>query len=132
MRSDCTVTARHRDGLRSGFRYAFAGLWWALTTQRNMRIHVALGAAAFVLGLLLRLSTTELAVVALTATLVLAAEMLNTVVEAAVDLASPAYHPLARIAKDVSAGAVLVTSLGAIAVGLLVYLPHLLSLRYMR
>jgi diacylglycerol kinase len=68
---------------------------------------------------------------ALTATVVLAAERLNTVVEA-VDLASPAYHPLARIAKDVSAGAVLVTSLGAIAVRLLVYLPHLLSLRYTR
>jgi diacylglycerol kinase len=123
------VTARHKGGLRSSFRYAFAGLWWALTTQRNMRIHVALGAAAFVLGLLLRLSTMELALVVLTATVVLAAEMLNTVIEAAVDLASPAYHPLARIAKDVSAGAVLVTSLGAIAVGLLVYLPHLLSLR---
>ena len=126
------MTARHRGGLRSSFRYAFAGLWWALTTQRNMRIHVAIGAAAFVLGVLIRLSTTELALVALTATVVLAAEMLNTVVEAAVDLASPAYHPLARIAKDVSAGAVLVTSLGAIAVGLLVYLPHLLSLRSMR
>ena len=123
------MTARHRGGLRSSFRYAFAGLWWALTTQRNMRIHVAIGAAAFALGLLLRLSSTELAVVVLTATVVLAAEMLNTVVEAAVDLASPACHPLARIAKDVSAGAVLTTSLGAIAVGLLVYLPHLLSLR---
>ena len=122
------MTARHRGGLRSSFRYAFAGLWWALTTQRNMRIHVAIGAAAFALGLL-RLSSTELAVVVLTATVVLAAEMLNTVVEAAVDLASPACHPLARIAKDVSAGAVLTTSLGAIAVGLLVYLPHLLSLR---
>ena len=126
------MTARHRGGLRSSFRYAFAGLWWTLTTQRNMRIHVAIGAAAFVLGLLLRLSTTELALVALTTTVVLAAEMFNTVVEAAVDLASPSYHPLARIAKDVSAGAVLVTSLGAIAVGLLVYLPHLLSLRYTR
>jgi diacylglycerol kinase len=123
------VTAPHRGGLRSSFRYAFAGLWWALTTQRNMRVHVALGTAAFVLGLLLRLSTTELALVALTTTVVLAAEMLNTVVEAAVDLASPAYHPLAKVAKDVSAGAVLTTSLGAIAVGLLVYLPHLLSLR---
>ena len=126
------MTARDRGGLRSSFRYAFAGLWWALTTQRNMRIHVAIGAAAFVLGALLRLSTMELALVVLTATVVLAAEMLNTVVEAAVDLASPAYHPLARIAKDVSAGAVLATSLGAIAVGLLLFLPHLLGLRYTR
>ena len=124
------MTERHRAGLRSSFRYAFAGLWWALATQRNMRIHVAIGSAAFVLGLLLRLSTTELALVALTATVVLAAEMLNTVVEAAVDLASPAYHPLAKVAKDVAAGTVLVTSLGAIAVGLLIFLPHLLSLRY--
>jgi diacylglycerol kinase len=126
------VTAHHRGGLRSSFRYAVAGLWWALSTQRNMRIHVAIGAAALVLGVLLRLSTAELALVALTATVVLAAEMLNTVVEAAVDLASPASHPLARIAKDVSAGAVLVTSLGAIAVGLLLFLPHLLGLRYTR
>jgi diacylglycerol kinase len=126
------VTARDRGGLRSSFRYAVAGLWWALTTQRNMRIHVAIGATAAVLGALLRLSTTELALVVLTATVVLAAEMLNTVMEAAVDLASPAYHPLARIAKDVSAGAVLVTSLGAIAVGLLIFLPHLLGLRYTR
>src|SRR5437764_7769183 len=100
-RSHCTVTARHKGGLRSSFRYAFAGLWWALTTQRNMRIHVAIGAAAFVLGVLLRLSTTELALVALTATVVLAAEMLNTVVEAAVDLARPTSHPLAPIAKAV-------------------------------
>lgn len=123
---------RHRGGLVAivaSFRYAFAGVWWTLTSQRNMRIHVALALAAFLLGALLRLSAVEFAVIALTVAVVLAAEMLNTVVEAAVDLASPEFHPLARIAKDVAAGAVLVTAGGAVAVGLFIFLPHLFAHR---
>jgi diacylglycerol kinase len=133
------VPGRHRGGLVSrlvpsslvssslvsSFRYAIAGLWWTVKTQRNMRIHVTIGVAAFILGAILRLSALEFAVIALTATVVMAAEMINTVVEAAVDLASPEYHPLAKIAKDVAAGAVLVTALGAVAVGLFIFLPHL-------
>lgn len=122
------MTPRHRGTLASSFGYAFAGLWWTIKTQRNMRIHCAIGLGVILLGLLLRLSAVELAIVVLAATLVLAAEMLNTVVEAAVDLASPTYHPLAKIAKDVAAGAVLVTALGAAAAGLLVFVPHLWAL----
>ncbi len=121
------MTRRHRGALVSSFRFAFAGLWWTLKTQRNMRIHVAVGVAAFALGAVLRLSAVEFAVIALTAAVVMAAEMINTVVEAAVDLASPEYHPLAKIAKDVAAGAVLVTALGAVAVGLFIFVPHLLG-----
>ena len=67
--------------------------------------------------------------VALTVTLVLVAEMINTVVEAVVDLVSPTYHPLARVAKDVAAGAVLVTAIGSVVVGLFIFLPYLLPLR---
>lgn len=122
------MTPRHRGTLASSFAYAFAGLWWTLKTQRNMRIHCVIGLLVILLGLLLRLSTVELSIIVLAATLVLAAEMLNTVVEAAVDLASPTYHPLARIAKDVAAGAVLVTALGAALAGLLVFVPHLWAL----
>jgi diacylglycerol kinase len=102
-------------------------MWWTLKTQRNMRIHVAIGVAAFALGAVLRLSAVEFAIIALTVAVVMAAEMINTVVEAAVDLASPEYHPLAKIAKDVAAGAVLVTALGAVAVSLFIFLPHLLG-----
>ena len=125
QRTDRVPPGQHRGGLRASFRYAFAGLWWTLRTQRNMRIHLALGIAAGLLGIVVGLSSGEFAVLALTIAVVMAAEMLNTVVEAAIDLASPEYHPLAKIAKDVAAGAVLLTAMGAVAVGLFLFLPHL-------
>jgi len=117
-----------RGTLARSFYYAFAGLWWTIRTQRNMRIHVTLGALALVAALLLRFSTGELALLLIMITVVLVLEMLNTVVEAAVDLASPAYHPLAKTAKDVAAGAVLVSAIGSVLVGLLLFLPHLRQL----
>jgi len=91
-----------------------------------MRIHVTIGASALVAALLLRFSADELALLFVMITVVLVLEMVNTVVEAAVDLASPAYHPLAKVAKDVAAGAVLVSAIGSVLVGLLLFLPRLL------
>jgi diacylglycerol kinase len=90
-----------------------------------MRVHLILGLGAFLLAIALGLDTARDAVLALTVTLVLATEMINTVVEAVVDLVSPTYHPLARVAKDVAAGAVLVTAFGAVLVGLFLFLPAL-------
>jgi len=118
---------RKRGGLVPSFRYAGAGLWWALRTQRNLRIHIGLGTLATLLGLLLGFSTLEFAVLVATMTLVITLELVNTVVEAAVDLASPEYHPLAKVAKDVAAGAVLASAIGAVLIGLLLFLPHLLQ-----
>jgi diacylglycerol kinase len=119
------VTPLHRGGLLSSFRYAFAGIWWVIKTQRNMRVHLVLGVCAVLLAIALGLDTARDAILALTVVVVLAAEMINTVVEAVVDLVSPTYHPLARIAKDVAAGAVLVTAIGALLVGLFIFLPAL-------
>ncbi|MGH2411630.1 MAG: diacylglycerol kinase family protein, partial [Chloroflexota bacterium] len=76
-------------------------------TQRNMRIHVGAAAAVLALAGVLRVARVELAVLLLCILAVLTLEMLNTVVEAVVDLATEEYHPLAKIAKDVAAGAVL-------------------------
>lgn len=112
--------------LPSSFRYAFAGLFYVVRSQRNFRIHLTAGALAAALAVLLALRPLEWAVLVTMITLVLTCEMFNTVVEAAVDLASPGYHPLAKVAKDVAAGAVLVTALGAVVVGLFLFLPHLL------
>ncbi|HZS90692.1 MAG TPA: diacylglycerol kinase family protein [Chloroflexota bacterium] len=123
------MTQPHRGGLISSFRYAFAGIWWAIKTQRNMRVHLVLGICAVLLAIALGLDTAREAILALTVTLVLVAEMINTVVEAVVDLVSPTYHPLARVAKDVAAGAVLVTAIGSVVVGLFIFLPYLLPLR---
>lgn len=112
--------------LGRSFAYAFAGIGYCLRTQRNFRIHILATGAVVVGGGLLGLSGIEWAILALTVTLVLAAEMINTVIEAAVDLASPGYHPLAKVAKDVAAGAVLVTALGAVVIGVCIFVPHLL------
>ncbi len=107
------------------FKNALAGIWYALRTQQNMRIHLTATIAVIVLGLYLELSTIQWAVLALTIGTVLAAEMFNTVAEAAMDAAIPEYHPLVRIAKDVAAGAVLIAAIIAVIVGLLILGPPL-------
>ena len=107
------------------FRFAFAGLWFLLRTQRNARIHVLLGTLACVLGAWLRISRVEWAVIVFTIALVIILEGLNTAVEAAIDLASPQVHPLAKAAKDLAAGMVLVAAIASVAVGLLILGPPL-------
>jgi len=109
----------------AGFGHAFEGLWYALRTQRNMRVHVLIALLAIGLGIILRISTVEFALVFVAITGVFIAEMFNTVIELCVDLASPDYHPLAKIAKDVSAGAVLLSAMLSIVIGLFVFVPHL-------
>ena len=109
------------------FRHAFAGLWHALHTQRNTRIHLTIAAAVVALGVWLGLSFTEWAVLVLTIGFVLVSEMLNTVAESLVDLVSPDYHPQAKIVKDVTAGAVLLGAIISILVGLLVLGPPLVA-----
>ena len=109
----------------AGFGYAFSGLWYALRTQRNARVHVFLAALAILLGIFLRISTVEFALVFIAISSVFVAEMFNTVFELCVDLASPEYNPLAKIAKDVAAGAVLLNAMLSIVIALFVYIPHL-------
>ena len=109
------------------FLFAGQGMWHAVRHQRNMRVHLAAAVAAVVAGLVLKISAVGWACVLLAIGLVLTAEMLNTVVEALVDLYTDEYHPLAKIAKDTAAGAVLISSLAALAVGLAVFLPRLIT-----
>jgi diacylglycerol kinase (ATP) len=115
----------HRSTLLTSFKYAFSGMWHVLRTQRNARVHLSLALVVIVLGLWLGLSRIEWAIIVLTIGLVLAAESFNTVAEAAVDLATAEYHPLAKIAKDVAAGAVLLMAITAVIVGLLILGPPL-------
>lgn len=113
--------------LASSFGYAFAGLGYLIGTQRNAKIHITLGLLAVALGFLLGIDRGEWLALVLTITLVIAAEGVNTAVEAAVDLASPDYHPLAKIAKDVAAGTVLLTAITSLVVGMMIFLPRLLD-----
>ena len=108
------------------FGYAFEGLATLVRTQPNFRIHVVAACAALGLGVLVRLSLPELALLVLTAMLVMVVEALNTCLEMLCDLVSPTYHPLVKKAKDVSAAAVLISALAAVAVAALLFLPRLI------
>lgn len=110
------------------FGYAFAGIGYTLRTQRNMKIHLGLGLVAMLLALFLQISPGEWAALLVAMALIYCLEMLNTVVEAIVDMVSPDFHPLAKVAKDVAAGAVLVSAIFAVAVGAFLFLPRLVGL----
>ena len=111
--------------LFASFGYAFNGIRHLFRSQRNAQIHCLIGACALALGAVLRIARWEWLALILTITLVLAAEAFNTAIEAAVDVATRTRHPLARVAKDVGAGAVLLCAIGAVASGCIIFIPHL-------
>jgi len=111
--------------LLASFKYAAAGIYFMLRTQRNMRIHVVAGMGTFALAAYLGLPALELAVIAVTSSLVVICEMFNTAIENAVDLATHRKHPLAKAAKDVAAAAVLSAALNAVVVGVILLGPPL-------
>jgi diacylglycerol kinase len=125
--ADVSEVAPQRAKFFESFAHAWNGMIYAFQTQRNARVHVALALVALTLGVALRLSAMEFAVIILAIVAVIGAELINTVAEAIVDLVTDAYHPLAKIAKDVAAGAVLWSAIGAVAVGIVIFGPHLLS-----
>lgn len=107
------------SGFIASLNCAIEGILWAAKTQRHMRFHLVAAILVLVLAVVLRLSLHEFALLALAITLVLFAELVNTAIEAVVDLVSPDFHPLAQRAKDVAAGAVLLASAGALILGYL-------------
>jgi len=109
----------------AAFGHAFRGWWHVLQTQQNAWIHSVVASLIVVLGLWLGLPPHDWAVLVLTIAMVFTAEFINTAIEAVVDLASPVNHPLAKVGKDVGAGAVLVAALAAAVIGLLILGPPL-------
>ncbi|MDY6939050.1 MAG: diacylglycerol kinase family protein [Cyanobacteriota bacterium] len=110
------------------FKYAWAGIRYAFTTQRNFRIHVVIGSLAIGLAGFLHLEAVKMATIGLTIGLVLALELVNTALESAIDLTvEQTFHPLAKIAKDCAAGAVMIAALSALAVAGSLILPPLLQ-----
>ena len=113
------------QSLGSAFKNAWAGIAQA-ARGRNFKIELGFGVVAVVLGVALRIDFAEWAVVCLCIGVVLGGECANTALEALVDLVSPEYHDLARIAKDCAAGAVFITSIASLFVAAFVYLPKML------
>lgn len=102
----------------------------ALKKGRNFRIQVGIGTLAIIAGLILKLSRIEWLDLTLIMSIVLILELLNTAVESIVDIVSPEIQPKAKIAKDVSAAAVLIASTASIAVGAFIFLPKILALLF--
>lgn len=109
----------------NSFRYAFNGIAWLFRSQPNARVHLFAAICALSTGWYFGLSQTEWCLVVLAITSVFAAEGFNTAIEDLTDLASPGHHPLAGRVKDVAAGAVLFTALGAATVGVLIFAPKI-------
>ena len=109
----------------AAFGHAFRGLWHVLQTQHNAWIHSVVATLIVSIGLWLGLSPRDWAVIVLTIAMVFTAEFINTAIEAVVDLASPVQHQLAKVGKDVGAGAVLIAAIAAALVGLLILGPLL-------
>src|ERR1700753_786027 len=112
---------RRQPGVLDSFNYAVEGVIHVLRTQRNMRIHFAVAFIVLVVALVINVSKFELIALLISITFVLIAEMLNTAVEAAIDIATTSFDPMAKLAKDIAAGAVLIASVNALAVGYLVF-----------
>jgi diacylglycerol kinase (ATP) len=115
------VTARRAPNLIDSFNNAFEGIIHVLRTQRNMRIHFLVAAVVIVVAIVVNVTKLELVVLLLSIAFVLIAEMINTAVEAAIDIATTSFDPMAKLAKDIAAGAVLIASVNAVAVGYLVF-----------
>jgi diacylglycerol kinase (ATP) len=115
------MSSRRAPTVLDSFNYAFEGIIHVLRTQRNLRIHFAVAVAVLVGALLVNVSKFELIALLLSVTFVLMAEMLNSAIEGAIDATTTAFDPNAKLAKDVAAGAVLIASVNALAVGYLVF-----------
>ena len=116
-----SVSRRRGPSILESFNFAFEGVIHVLRTQRNMRIHFATAAIVLIAAVALGVGRLELMALLLAISFVLIAEMINTALEAGIDVATTSFDPLAKLAKDIAAGAVLIATVNAVAVGYLVF-----------
>ena len=115
------MNVRRSPTVFDSFNNAAEGIIHVVRTQRNMRIHFAVAVVVIVAALIANVTKLELIALCISITFVLIAEMLNTGVEAAIDIATTSFDPMAKLAKDIAAGAVLIASVNAVAIGYLVF-----------
>ena len=122
MNKPFTIAAR-----LNSFKFAFAGIWTLLKTQHNMWIHLVAAVLAIGCGVCVGLARIEWCVIVLAIMAVWTAEACNTAIEFLADRVSTAHHPLIKNAKDTAAAAVLITAIGAIIIGTIIFLPYITS-----
>jgi len=115
------MSSRRPPSIVESFNFAFEGIIHVLRTQRNMRIHFAVATLVLVAALVSGVDKLELIALLLAVAFVLITEMVNTAIEGAIDVATTSFDPMAKLAKDIAAGAVLIASAVAVAIGYLVF-----------
>lgn len=123
MRSDYPEIKKNRVGLR----YAINGLKYAFKNEINIRIHFLIALLVLIAGFILAISVLEWVLLILMIGFVITAELLNTAVETMLDYLAPKWHPMAGSIKDLTAGAVLVTSIVAFIIGMIIFLPKIIE-----
>jgi diacylglycerol kinase len=118
---------KHKE-LAKSFKYAFAGVYYGLKYNQNLRIHFYVAFLVIITSIFFHVNPFEMGILGVMILLVLSAEMINTAIEEMTNLITNEHRVEAKIAKDVSAGMVLLTVVGSIIVGVLIFLPHILKL----
>ena len=131
MKSDSNSNAKHMNQLRYQFKtfhFAFSGIQYFFSNEIKAILHFIAAILVILVGIYLKISHLEWAVISLTIGLVFLAEIINTAIENVVDLISPAKNRKAKIIKDVGAGGVLMASFTAVAVAIFIFLPKIIKL----
>ena len=117
-----------KDPLYRSFGYAFQGIFTCVRKERNMKIHCVAAVFVVIAGVILKISAIEWCICLALFGLVMALEHVNTAVEAVVDMVTEEYHPLAKVAKDTAAGAVLIAAMMAAIAGCIIFLPKIVQI----
>ena len=112
----------------NSFKYPMSGLRYAYKNEQNLAVDVGVALLLLIFGFIFKINKYEWAILVLTIGLVISCELMNTAIEAVVDLVTEEYHPLAKVAKDTAAAAVLIFALVAVVVGLIIFVPKILML----
>lgn len=115
--------------LINSFKYAGEGFLSSFRTERNMKIHIVIMLLVILAGILLKIDKLDWIICIICFALVIAGEMFNTAIETVVNMAMPHKNELAKIAKDISAGAVLILAIGSAIIGMMIFIPKLLNLK---
>ena len=119
---------RKMKKIRNSFKYAIEGIWTSFKTERNMKIHIFIMILVIIAGIILKINKSEWIICIILFAIVIGSELFNTSIETIVDMVMPEKNEKAKIAKDVSAGAVLVVAIGAAIIRLVIFAPRILNI----
>lgn len=126
MATGLSADKRRKHPLVSSFKFGFEGIATAAARERNMKIHLSISVIVILAGIVFSISKYEWIAIVLSIGGMISLEMMNTAIERTVDMYTDEFHPLAKQAKDIAAGAVLVFAIASVVIGVMIFLPRIL------